>query len=108
MKVVFDSGPLITACKFEVEEKLVIDYLLTSCNILIAPSVEEEVAVLGSNYADGVAAGEGIEDGRIKVIKVNNRRWNEHLQGYALGNGEGDSIELCYQEANVHAFITDD
>ena len=108
MKVVFDSGPLITACKFEVEQKLVIDYLLTYCSILIASSVEEEVAVLGSNYSDGVAAGERIEGGKIKVVNVSHRRWNEHLHGYALGKGEQDSIELCGQEANVQAFVTDD
>ena len=46
--VVFDAAPLITACKFEVQGVLVIDHLLPKCRIVIAPSVEEEVAILGA------------------------------------------------------------
>jgi len=108
MKVVFDAGPLITACKFEVEGKLVIDHLLTDCRVLIPPSVEEEVAILGARYPDGVAAGERIADSRIRVVRVDARRWGRLMHGYALGDGERDSIELCGQEPNVQAFVTDD
>jgi hypothetical protein len=44
--VVFDAGPLITACRFAVEGRLIVDYIAQACYILIAPSVEEEVAVI--------------------------------------------------------------
>ena len=108
MNVVFDAGPLITACKFEVEGNLVVDHLLTDCRVLISPSVEEEVAILGARYPDGVAAGERIADGRIQVVRVSARRWDRHLYGYALGDGERDSIELCGQDSKVQALITDD
>lgn len=108
MNVVFDAGPLITACKFEVEKKLVIDHLLTDCRVLIPPSVEEEVAIMGAIYPDGVAAGERIADGRIRVVSVSARRWDRHLHEYALGDGERDSIGLCGQEPNVQALVTDD
>jgi hypothetical protein len=92
LTVVFDAGPLITACKFESREKLVIDYLLSGCRIMIAPRVEEEVAVLGAGYPDGVVAGERIAQGIIQVIPVAARRWAQHLADYALGDGEKDSI----------------
>jgi hypothetical protein len=42
-----------------------IDYLLLECHIIIASSMEEEVAVLGADYPDGVAAGERIAGGDI-------------------------------------------
>jgi len=74
LTVVFDAGPLITACKFEVEGKPVIDHVLSGCHIVIAPRVEEEVAVLGAGYPNGVVAGEGIAQGGIQVVPVTERR----------------------------------
>jgi hypothetical protein len=50
LTVVFDAAPLITACKFEIQGKPVIDHLLSGYHIVIAPGVEEEVAVLGASY----------------------------------------------------------
>jgi hypothetical protein len=63
LTVVFDAAPLITACKFEVQDVLVIDHLLQECCIVIAPRVEDEVAILGASYPDGVVAGERIARG---------------------------------------------
>lgn len=108
LTVVFDAGPLITACKFETQGKLVIDHLLSGCHIVIAPSVEEEVAVLGAGYPDGVVAGERIAQSGILVMPVVDRRWARHLAAYALGDGERDSIELCGQVEGVEALVTDD
>lgn len=108
LTVVFDAGPLITACKFEAQGKLVIDHMLSECRIVIAPSVEEEVAVLGAGYPDGIVAGERIAQGGIQVAAVVERKWARHLTDYALGNGERDSIELCRQVKEVEALVTDD
>lgn len=108
LTLVFDAAPLITACKFEAQDKLVIDHVLLGCCIVIAPRVEEEVAVLGAGYPDGVVAGERIAQGRIQVVPVGQRRWARHLAAYALGDGERDSIELCGQAEGVAAFVTDD
>lgn len=108
LTVVFDAAPLITACKFESQGKLVVDCLLAGCTIVITPSVEEEVAVVGSSYPDGVAAGQRIVQSLIQVMPLAERRWIEHLAEYALGIGEKDSIELCGQAAGVQALVTDD
>ncbi len=75
LTVVFDAGPLITACKFESQGKLVIDHLLPECYIMISSSVEEEVAVLGAGYPDGVAAGERIAQGVIQVVPAATQKW---------------------------------
>jgi predicted nucleic acid-binding protein len=108
LTVVFDAGPLITACKFGSQGKLVIDHLLPECCIMISSSVEEEVVVLGADYPDGVAAGEWIVQGVIHVEPVTARKWAPHLADYALGDGEKDSIELCGQVEEVEALVTDD
>lgn len=108
VNVVFDASPLITTCKFEAAGKLVIDHLLTGCEVLISPAVEDEVAILGARYPDGVVAGERIADGRIPVVHVKTRRWERHLGGYAMGHGERESINLCGQEPDIEALVTDD
>ncbi|MBT9149593.1 MAG: hypothetical protein AAGB97_08735 [Dehalococcoidia bacterium] len=105
---VFDAGPLVTACKFETKGKLVIDHLLSGCRIVITPSVEEEVAIVGARYPDGVVAGERIANGAVRVIPVAEQRWAQCLADYALGDGERDSIELCAQAEEVEALVTDD
>jgi predicted nucleic acid-binding protein len=104
---IFDAGPLITACKFESQGKLVIDHLLSGCHIAIAPRVEE-VAVLGAGYPDGVAAGERIAQGTLQVVPVVTRKRAQHLADYALGDGERESIELCGQVEGAKALVTDD
>ena len=91
LTVVFDAAPLITACKFEVQGVLVIDYLLPECCIVIAPRVEEEVAILGARYPNGVVAGERIARGGIQVMAVAERKWTRYLADEALGDGERDS-----------------
>jgi hypothetical protein len=108
LTVVCDAAPLITACKFVVEGTLIIDHLLSVCRLVIAPRVEEEVAVLGAGYPDGVVAGERIARGELQVIPRAARRWAQHLTAYALGDGERDSIELCGQVEGVEALVTDD
>jgi len=108
LTVVFDAGSLITACKFKARGKLVVDHLLSGCRIVIAPSVEEKVAILGAAYSDGVVAGERIARDAIHVVPVAMRRWTRHLADYALGEGEKEAIELCGQMENVEALVTDD
>jgi len=108
LTVVCDAAPLITACKFVVEGTLIIDHLLSVCRLVIAPRVEEEVAVLGAGYPDGVVAGERIARGELQVIPIAVRRWVQQLTAYALGDGERDSIELCGQVEGVEALVTDD
>lgn len=108
LTLVFDAAPLISACKFEVHGQLVIDHVLSACRVVIAPSVEEEVAVLGAAYADGVVAGERIVRGEIQVVPVGERQWSRYLADYALGDGERDAIELCGQVQGIEALVTDD
>lgn len=108
IQVAFDAGPLITACKFETGGKLVLDHLLSGCYILITASVNEEVAVVGARYPDGVAAGQRIAKGLIRVMPVTSRKWIRHLAGYSMGDGEKDSIALCSQMEEVEALVTDD
>ncbi len=108
LTVVFDTGPLITACKFKVQGEFVIDYLLSGCKVLIPQSVEEEVAVLGARYPDGAVAGERIARNDIRVLAIVERKWEQHLLSYALGDGERDSIELCNQVREAEALVVDD
>jgi hypothetical protein len=85
LTVVFNAAPLITACTFAVQGGFVIDHLLPECCIVIAPSVEEEVAILGASYPDGVVAGERIARGGIQVTAVAERKWTRYLRRLCVG-----------------------
>jgi hypothetical protein len=91
LTVVFRAAPRITACKFEAQGVLGIDHLRPACWIVIAPRVEEEVAILGASYPDGVVAGEPNARGGIRVVVVAARKWTRYLADDALGDGERDS-----------------
>lgn len=67
--IVFDAGPLITSCKFEVDGQLVIDYILSGNQINIAETVRDEVVVAGSRFKDAREAGKRILNSEIKVLK---------------------------------------
>jgi len=108
LTVVVDSSPLITACKFETRGKLVVDHLLAGCCLVISPSVEEEVAILGASYPDGVVVGERIAKGVIQVVPQVPRKWARHLTDYTLGEGEKNSIALCDHVKDAEALVTDD
>ena len=107
LTVVFDAGSLITACKFEVEGRRVIDHLLPGVQVIISSKVKEEVAVSGARYPDGMAAGERIARGDIQVQSLITPKWSQYLTEYTMGQGELESIELCGQ-LTVDALITDD
>jgi len=108
MTVVLDSGALITACKFAVSGELIVDGILRGCRVLVEQAVEDEVAVLGAGYADGIAAAERIAQGSLEVAAVRERKWRRHLAAYALGAGDVGSLELCGQSDDQPTLVTDD
>lgn len=94
-ELIFDAGPLITACKFKARGQLVIDHILNCCKVVVAESVRDEVVVAGIRYADAEAARRRIDEGRIAVLPPPSDSALEALLApYGLGNGERDSILL--------------
>ncbi|MBI1881521.1 MAG: hypothetical protein HYR94_25350 [Chloroflexi bacterium] len=94
-KFIFDAGPLITACKFNVAGRLAIDHLLEHCQITIAASVRDEVLIAGNRYPDAQAARQRIDKGQITVLSPPSNPTLEALMTpYSLGDGERDSILL--------------
>jgi hypothetical protein len=94
-KLVFDAGPLITACKFSVANRLVIDHLLDHCEIVVAESVRAEVVIAGANYPDAQAAQVRLDQGHIAALSPPFLPDLEELLAlYRLGDGERDTILL--------------
>lgn len=94
-ELILDAGPLITVCKFSVDNLLLVDHILDRCKISIAAAVCNEVLVAGDRYSDARAAQERIERGQIKFLHPPVvRRLEALLVPYGLGSGERDSILL--------------
>ena len=100
IRVIFEAGPLITSCRFQVGERPIIDFVLDFCEVIITPSVKRDVIEKGFRYPDAVLAGERVHEGKIVVkgpLSVSGRI----LRLYKLGDGEVDSVRL-FQESRDH------
>jgi hypothetical protein len=95
-RLIFDAGPLITACKFGVAGRLIIDHILDHCPVVIAASVRDEVVIAGASYSDAKAARQRIDRGQISVLEPDpDSEKGELIAPYNLGDGERDSIFLA-------------
>lgn len=104
--LILDAGPLITACKFSVAGRLVVDHILAVCSICVTTSVHDEVVVAGAHYPDAHAAQERIAQGRIRVLAPPTVPELGALLGlYGLGAGERDSILLTEHPELVDAVL---
>ena len=86
-KTVFDTAPLITCCKFEIQGKPIVDYILDKCNIVIPSTVRTELTVEKEVYADAVVAEARIKAERTEVRDVKLPADNV-LDYYGLGRIE--------------------
>jgi hypothetical protein len=93
--LIFDAGPLITACKFSVAGRLIIDYILDYCRITVPASVRDEVVIAGASYPDADAARGRIAREQIAVlVPISDPDVDPLIAPYNLGDGERDSILL--------------
>lgn len=97
-KLIFDAGPLITACRFSAHNQPVIDHVLRYCQVAIAASVRDEVTIAGARYPDARIAQQRIEQDRITVlVPPENHDLETLVAVYDLGDGERDTILLAEQ-----------
>ena len=93
--LIFDAGPLITVCKFNVAGRPVIDHILERCKITVASSVRDEVVIASANFPDAMTAQQRIEGGWISVVAPPSEPELEALISvYGLSEGERESILL--------------
>jgi hypothetical protein len=94
--LLFDAGPLITACKFSARNRPIIDHILSCSRVAIATSVRDEVVIAGARYPDARTAQKRIEQGRIAVFSPpENSDLAMLIAVYGLGDGERDTILLA-------------
>jgi predicted nucleic acid-binding protein len=95
LKLVFDAGPLITACKFHVEGQLIIDHILTCYQIVIPSAVYDEVVIAGARFPDAQDARHRVDTERIGVATpVLAPSLIQVLNLYGFGEGEQEAIGL--------------
>ena len=108
IRVIFEAGPLITSCRFQVRERPLIDFVSDFCEVIITPSVKREVIDEGFRYPDALLAGQRVKQGKI-VVKGPLSVRDRVLRAYKLGDGEIESIQL-FQESRggVDYLVIDD
>ena len=108
----WDATSLITCAKFQLEDRLILDYVLDVAHIVITREVQQETveAGLAGGYPDAVAIKERIDAGRIEVRTVarTSAPFEEVLDLYGLQDGDKAVVRLALQAADVAATVTDD
>jgi hypothetical protein len=108
----WDATSLITCAKFQLEGRLILDYILDVARIVITREVQQETveAGLAGGYPDAVAIEERIDAGRIAVRTVArmSAQFEEVLDLYGLQEGDKAVVRLALTAADVAATVTDD
>jgi len=93
--IVFDASTLILITKAEL-----LDLFLANVSVPIAIPGEVEKECCGSKKAlDAVIIQKALDESRIKVVVVRNRRLLAKLQAdFSLGKGEAEAIALALNE----------
>jgi hypothetical protein len=108
----WDAASLITCAKFQLEGRLIVDYVLDVARIVITREVQQETveAGLAGGYPDAVAIKARIDAGRIEVRTVDqtSARFEEVLDLYGLQEGDKAVIRLALTAADMAATVTDD
>ena len=108
----WDATSLITCAKFQLEGRLILDYVLDVADIVITTEVQQETveAGLAGGYPDAVAIKERIDARRVEVRTVarTSVRFEEVLDLYGLQEGDKAVVRLALQATDVTATITDD
>lgn len=108
LKLVFDSCSMITAAKFKVDDKLILDYFLDIAEIHIPQEVCFEATKEYDKYNDAREIKLRIDNRRIKAHEV---IWDKiifkDLEEYNIGFGEKELILLILQEKFDYAIIDD-
>ena len=108
----WDATSLITCAKFEVEGRLVLDYVLDATKIVMTSEVQQETVDAGlvRGYPDAVAIKERIDNGQIDVRHVEQMTapFEEVLNLYGLQEGDKAVVRLALQSEDIDATVTDD
>jgi len=93
--IVFDASTLILIAKAEL-----LDLFLASVNLPVAVPNEVEKECCGSKKTlDAIIIQKALEESRIEVVAVSNRRLVAKLQAdFSLGKGEAEAIALALHE----------
>lgn len=109
---IFEAGPLISSCKYAVENRKVIDFLTPLVSIMIPAAVHQEVVIAGSRYPDAAVAQQRVNVGSITVETPQlNPDLAMSLSLYELGKGETEAIlltaEKMVQSASIVLVVDD-
>lgn len=108
----WDATSLITCAKFQVDGRLVLDYVLDAAKIVITTEVQQETVLAGlaGGYPDAVEIKARIDAGRIEVRPAARLAapFENVLDLYGLHEGDKAVVRMSLQAADVKATVTDD
>ncbi|MCI0488147.1 MAG: hypothetical protein L0229_16285 [Blastocatellia bacterium] len=108
----WDATSLITCAKFQVDGRLVLDYMLDVAKISITREIQQETvdAGLAGAYPDAIEIKARLDSGYIEVRQAArlSDSFEEVLDLYGLQEGDKAVVRLSLLAADVNTTITDD
>jgi len=112
ISTLFDSGALITSAKFHIRKKLIVDYLVDCCRIIIPSEVKHETVDMGLlfGYQDARDLANRLNAGHFLVLNTTfrNNELESALTNSGLENADCAVIHTCKQMSKQTRLITDD
>lgn len=109
LHLIFDSCSLITAAKFSVDNRLILDVILEIAEISIPEEIRLETTKELTKYKDAKEIQTRIADGKIIVKQV---LWDKNifknLEDYNIDLGEKEAILLYLENKDFDFLVVDD
>jgi predicted nucleic acid-binding protein len=105
LDVILDANALITACKFSIDNEVLVDILLRHCHLRIPQHVAEE-ATRRKEHPDARRAARRVANGSL-LVEEPTAPAPSFLREYRLGQGEVDAIRL-YLSHPAEFLVTDE
>ncbi|MBC8449922.1 MAG: hypothetical protein H8D78_19480 [Chloroflexi bacterium] len=110
--LIFDSSSLITAAKFNVGERLVLEFVLDHAKILIPQGVKTEAVDQGirEGYPDAWALSNCIRQGSIVVQATSliGATFEQVINAYEIEEGDQEVLRLCRDTEQYDHVVVDD
>jgi hypothetical protein len=110
-ELVFDASSLITATRFEVKGRPILDYILNKYHVVIPEAVKVEVVDEGlrGGYPDAVILNERVNAAKITVLAaVAHPDLEVVLTDYGLEKGDRALLQICRARDKHLWAVTDD
>jgi hypothetical protein len=108
-QLIFDTGPLITAGKYKIQGRYLIEIVADNFTVIIPEPVKIEAVDFGKPRPDAQIIEDQLRSKRINLVKYENitKKQNRFLNASGLKDGDRAIVALYYSRGNAKVVVDD-